>query len=119
MNADWHTARDISLDDKAWPSCEYPAYRTAVKNCLDCGIFDTAAFVRGQPAEQYKKGLEARRAILYKEIVYHLETLVKGTGWFDRLAFMEPMNPMGTQAREETARSLLASREQENPVSDR
>jgi hypothetical protein len=47
-------------------------YRTALKNCLDRGMFDIATFVHGQAAEQYKRVLKKRRATPYQKILYHL-----------------------------------------------
>lgn len=119
INANWLAARDVSENNKAWSSFDYSTYRTAVQNCLDRGIFDTAAFIQGQTAEQYKRGLEDRRAILYERIVYHLELLVKGTGWSEHLAMIEPMNPRSTQPGEETASSDLMSRDQKNSELER
>jgi hypothetical protein len=119
VNADWLAARDISKNSKAWSSFDYSTYRTAVENCLDRGIFEKAAFTNGQTAEQYKRGLEQRRAILYERVIYHLELLVKGTGWSEHLAMIEPMKPRSIQPGEETASSRLTSRDQKNSELER
>jgi hypothetical protein len=60
---------NISMNDKLWSYLDYSTYRTAVKNCLDRGIFDKVTFVYSQTAEQYKRGLKKRRATPYQKIL--------------------------------------------------
>lgn len=98
INADWTMATAISRDDNYWREF-YPMYRTAVVNCLDQKIFASAAFVPGQKEQEYKSGLEDRRAILYKLVVHPLELLLTNTGWLQELGKMEPIDPADTLER--------------------
>lgn len=59
--------------------CDFPDYKTAVRNCLDPGLFDSAAFVIGEPSQNF----ESRRSILYREVVHKLEKLLERTRWLE------------------------------------
>ncbi|KAI9833799.1 MAG: hypothetical protein M1819_003534 [Sarea resinae] len=103
INSDWTMASKISDEENPWPNFDYSRYRTAVKACLDRDVFSSADSLPGQSKEEYQNGLEERRIILYRSVVYPLEELLTGTGWSNELTKIGPMemekDSANTQAR--------------------
>ena len=91
INRDWSRAWKYSVMEEPWPDFDYRKYRTAVKSCLDLGIFATAPFVPNARSEEVADGLKTRRKILYDCVVFPLEELLRGTGWKDELHKIGPL----------------------------
>lgn len=91
INRDWLLAKQYSDSEEPWPDFDYRKYRTAVKNCLNPGIFATAPFMQNANSEKLADGLKKRREILYDYVVFPLEEFLQGTGWKDELHTIGPL----------------------------
>jgi hypothetical protein len=90
-NERWLEAKQYSDMDTPWPGFDFAKYRTAVRNCLDQGIFAKAPFVPTASAEELAERLKERRRIFYDSVVFPLEELIQGTGWKDEIHRLSPL----------------------------
>lgn len=91
INRDWSLAKQYSDLEEPWPDFDNRKYRTAVKNCLDPGIFAAAPSMQNASSEERVRGLNKRRKILYDCVVSPLEEFLQGTGWRDELHTIDPL----------------------------
>lgn len=98
-NQDWLSARQYSEMEDPWPEFDYRKYRTAVKNCLDPQLFDSAPFLANTDESHLAAGLRKRRQILYDCIVSPLEDFLQGTGWKDEIHTIGPLRPHAKSVR--------------------
>lgn len=91
INRDWLLTKRYSDLEEPWPDFDYGTYRTAVKKCLDPGIFATTPFMQNVTCEELANGLKKRRKILYDCVVFPLEEFLRWTGWKDELHKIGPL----------------------------
>ncbi|KAK6603922.1 extracellular alkaline serine protease [Botrytis cinerea] len=91
INEDLLLATQYSKDEWRWKDCDYPKYLSAVKHCLDLGIFASAPCMSELGGKGDAEGLKQRRNILYDKVIFPLEEVLQGTGWMEQLTTIGPL----------------------------
>ena len=91
INEDLLLATQYSKDEWRWKDCDYPKYLSAVKHCLDLGIFASAPCMSELGEKGDAEGLRQRRNILYDKVIFPLEEVLQGTGWMEQLTTIGPL----------------------------
>ncbi|EXJ69231.1 uncharacterized protein A1O5_07267 [Cladophialophora psammophila CBS 110553] len=91
LNSDWHSARQFLSKTVPWDGFDYRAFWDATRNCVNNKLFLKGPIAR--IGGHTLVDIEARRRIIFEDVVTPLGDLLSGTGWIHDICTVGSMKP--------------------------